>query len=119
MSNEKECIVRFESEASKLNQKTLGAKLISAQNMYIDSHDAHNLVKKYFGEEIDSMRVKEERISYTINSIYELDAILVDGRMTETPDPKDPRYNVRGIDREMKRLGRKLTEEELKNYIIA
>ena len=65
------------------------------------------------------MKVKENGISYKVDSIYGLDSILVDGRMTETPDPKDPRYNVRGIDREIKRLGRELTEEELKNYIIA
>lgn len=51
------------------------------------------------------------------DSIYEFENYLKDGRMVE-PIRERIMYDIRGMSREVDRLGRALTIEEAKKYIV-
>ena len=79
------------------------------------------LVEKYFnGDKEVADKVKENIFKYTptVDKIMSFGDEFPDGRLVEPWDNSLPNYNPRLVDKEVKRLGRQLTEEELEKCII-
>lgn len=115
--------VRFiaKTKLIKYYMESIGAKLIGGQQMYLDDTAASSLITKYFsGDENMADKIKESVFKYdrAIDRIMSFGDEFPDGRLVEPWDSSLPDYNPRLVDKEMKRLGRQLTEEELKKCII-
>ena len=102
--------------------ENINAKVIGGQQMYLDEKAASVLVAKYFkGDKSMDDKVKENVFKYTsaVDRIMSFGDKFPDGRLVEPWDSSLPNYNPRLVDKEMKRLGRQLTEEELEKCIVS
>ena len=101
--------------------ESIDAKVIGGQQMYLDENAALALVEKYFkGDKKMVDKAKESIFKYapTVDKIMSFGDEFPDGRLVEPWDNSLPNYNPRLVDKEVKRLGRQLTEEELEKCII-
>ena len=100
-------------------KKALKAVNIGGQKMCIAEIAALNLISKFIKEDERVMtdKVKEVGFEYANEEYPDICYFATDGRLT-LPHECAPNYDIRAIDREMKRLGRQLTEEELEKYIL-
>lgn len=102
--------------------KAFNATHIGGQKLSIEDEAAKNLVKKYLNKDViqmsDKNKLKEAKFEYLDANLLDFDKAFSDGRLVEPWDPNEPDYDLRAAVREVKRLGRPLTEEELKKFII-